>query len=332
MMQIHPQARTTPAVRAEIARSTGPASIVAKRYGISDETVRKWRKRGEHACQDRSSRPRRLPWRASEEERAIICAVRRATGFPLDDLTFVLRHFLPHLNRDSIYRVLKSEGLNRRPPKPTSVPVKGQGRFKDYDLGFVHIDVKHLPKLRTADGQTRKRFLYVAIDRCSRFVFLAVYDAENAVNAVDFLTKAKHAFPFRITHILTDRGSCFTADDFERACGEFKVIRRKTKAYTPQTNGMVERFNGRVASEVLGINVAGHADLEILLTSFNQAYNRRRQRVLHGLSPVDKVEQRIQLNAHFANPLYKPHTNQDDLITKVGNILYYANEVSQPDS
>lgn len=199
MMQIHPQARTTPAVRAEIARSTEPASIVAKRYGISDETVRKWRKRGEHACQDRSSRPRRLPWRASEEERAIICAVRRATGFPLDDLTFVLRHFLPHLNRDSIYRVLKSEGLNRRPPKPTSVPVKGQGRFKDYDLGFVHIDVKHLPKLRTADGQTRKRFLYVAIDRCSRFVFLAVYDAENAANAVDFLTKARKAFPFRIT-------------------------------------------------------------------------------------------------------------------------------------
>jgi transposase len=255
MMQIHPQARTTPAVRAEIARSTEPASILAKRYGISDETVRKWRKRGEHACQDRSSRPRRLPWRASEEERAIICAVRRATGVPLDDLTFVLRHFLPHLNRDSIYRVLKSEGLNRRPPKPTSVPVKGQGRFKDYDLGFVHIDVKHLPKLRTADGQTRKRFLYVAIDRCSRFVFLAVYDAENAVNAVDFLTKARKAFPFRITHILTDRGSCFTADDFERACEEPKVIRRKTKAYTRPPMVILERC--RASSRRFGRAIAG---------------------------------------------------------------------------
>jgi transposase len=107
MMQIHPQARTTPAVRAEIARSTESTSVVAKRYGISDEMVRKWRKRGEKGCQDRSSRPKRLPWRATEEERAIICAVRRATGFPLDDLTFVLRHFLPHLNRDSVYRVLK---------------------------------------------------------------------------------------------------------------------------------------------------------------------------------------------------------------------------------
>ena len=51
-------------------------------------------------------------------------------------------------------------------------PRKGQGRFPDYDLGFVHIDVKHLPKLRTADGDIRKRFLYVVIDRCSRFVHL----------------------------------------------------------------------------------------------------------------------------------------------------------------
>lgn len=129
MVQIHPQARTTPAVRVEIARSTEPASVVAKRYGISDETVRKWRRRGEQAVQDRPSRPTRPAWRMNEEERAIICAVRRATGFALDDLTFVLRHFLPHLNRDSIYRVLKAEGLNRRPPKPAAQPRKGKGHY-----------------------------------------------------------------------------------------------------------------------------------------------------------------------------------------------------------
>jgi len=331
MVQIHPQARTTPAVRAEIARSIEPASVIAKRYGISDETVRKWRKRGEHAVQDRSSRPTRLAWRVNEEERAIICAVRRATGFALDDLTFVLRHFLPHLNRDSIYRVLKAEGLNRRPPKPTVQPRKGQGRFPDYDLGFVHIDVKHLPKLRTADGDIRKRFLYVAIDRCSRFVHLDVYDAENAANAIAFLKAARKAFPFRITHLLTDRGSCFTADDFEHACAKYRIIHRKTKPYTPQTNGMVERFNGRVTSEVLGINVAGHPDLETLLAGFNRAYNRRRQRVLHGNSPCQKVEERIGLLPTLANPLYKP-TTQDDLMAKVDDILYHANDVSQPDS
>jgi transposase len=141
MYAIHANARTTPAVRAEIARSTEPSSVLARRYGVSTETIRKWRKRGAADCQDHSSRPHKLPWTATEEERAIVCALRRATGFPLDDLTFVVTHFLPHLNRDSVYRILKAEGLGRLPPASRSR--KPNGTFKDYDLGFVHGDVKH---------------------------------------------------------------------------------------------------------------------------------------------------------------------------------------------
>jgi transposase-like protein len=80
---IHPKARTTPAVRAEIARSQEPTGILAQRYGVSTETIRKWRQRGPADCQDHSSRPHKLPWKATEEERAIVCALRRATGFPL---------------------------------------------------------------------------------------------------------------------------------------------------------------------------------------------------------------------------------------------------------
>jgi transposase InsO family protein len=72
-------------------------------------------------------------------------------------------------------------------------------------------------------------------------VHLAVYDAENAANAVAFLAEARKAFPFRITHVLTDRGSCFTADDFERACAKFKVTRRTTKPYTPQTTDVIDK-------------------------------------------------------------------------------------------
>ena len=45
MLAIHPNARTTPAVRAEIARSGEPTGELARRYGVSTETVRKWRKR-----------------------------------------------------------------------------------------------------------------------------------------------------------------------------------------------------------------------------------------------------------------------------------------------
>ncbi len=225
MLSVHPQARTTPAVRLEIARSSKSAGVLAKRYSVSTETIRKWRKRGVQDCQDRSSRPHKLPWKATAEERAIVCALRQATGFPLDDLTLVVTHFLPHLNRDAVYRILKAEGLGRLPPAHRRK--RESGTFKDYDLGFVHMDIKHLPKLRTEDGESRKRYLYVAIDRCSRWVHLAAKDDKLTGSAIAFLTEAIGAAPFQITHVLTDRGSCFTADGFEEAC---RRLRRKSEA------------------------------------------------------------------------------------------------------
>src|SRR5215213_3304960 len=303
MPTIHPKARTTPAVRAEIARSTEPTGGLARRYGVSTETIRKWRQHGAADCQDHSSRPHKLPWKATEE-RAIVCALRRATGFPLDDLTFVVSHFLPHLNRDAVYRILKAEGLGRLPPASRSH--KPAGTFRDDDLGFVHVDVKHFPKLRTSNGESRKRSLYVAIDRASRFVHLAVKEDETERSAVAFLKEAVRAFPFKVTHVLTDRGSCFTADGFEAACQKLGVEHRTTRPYTPKTNGMVERFNGRIQREVLGITVSSHRDLEILLHGFNQAYNARRQRVLKGRSPEMVVHERLGAAPARANPSHDP--------------------------
>src|SRR3569833_85430 len=190
MLQIHPNARTTPVTRAEIACSHERTGILAQRYGVSTETIRKWRKRGAADCLDHTARPHRLPWKATEEERALVCTLRRSTNFALDDLTFVVSHFLSHLNRDSIWRILKAEGLNRRPKPPSARPAKGEGTFKEYDLGFIHIDIKHLPRLQAANGERRKRFLYVAIDRRSRSVHLAVLVVVSVVCAFAFLRVA----------------------------------------------------------------------------------------------------------------------------------------------
>jgi transposase InsO family protein len=330
MLQIHPNARTTPAVRAEIARSREPTGALARLYGVSTETVRKWRKRGPEDCLDRSARPHRLPWKATEEERAVVCALRRATNFALDDLTFVVAHFLPHLNRDSVWRILKAEGLSRRPPPSSGRPKRGQGNFREYDLGFVHIDVKHLPKLRTADGERRKRYLYVAMDRRSRSAHLAVKDDETTKSAIAFLREAAAAFPFRLTHVLTDNGSCFTPR-FARACAALGAEYRHTRPYSPQTNGMAERFNGRVGSEVLGITIYSHRDLEQLLGGFNAAYNARRQRVLGGKTPDQVVAERLKARRKLANARPHGQAGPDD-IAKARRIAEAAEEVSQPDN
>src|SRR3954465_736461 len=328
MLSIHPNARTTPAVRAEIARSGEPIGELARRYGASTEPVREWRKRGPDDCLDRSALPHKLPWKASGEERAVACALRRATGFPLDDLTFVVRPFLPPPGRDNVYRILKAAGLSRRPaPAKPETPAS---KFKEYELGFIHVDVKHLPELRTADGECRKRFLFVAIDRRSRSVHLAVEDEETEAAPKAFLEEAIAAFPFRVTRLLTDRGSCFTAEGFEKRCRDLGIEHRKTKPYTPRTNGMVERFNGRVQREVLGITVAGPRDLERLLAGFNSAYNARRQRVLDGRSPDEVVRERLAQERGLANPGYRPPFDPC-VLPKAMLVIERAKDVSQPD-
>jgi hypothetical protein len=168
----------------------------------------------------------------------------------------------------------------------------------------VHIDIKHLPKLQTANGERRKRYLYAAIDRRSRSVHLAVKDDETEKSAIAFLREAAAAFPFRLTHVLTDNGSCFTPA-FAGACAALGAEHRHTRPRSPHTNGMVERFNGRVGSEVLGITIWSHRDLERLLRGFDAAYNARRQRVLDGKTPDQVVAERLEARRKLLHA--RPH-------------------------
>jgi hypothetical protein len=63
---------------------------------------------------------------------------------------------------------------------------------------------------------------------------------------------------------------------------------------------MVERFNGRVGSEVLGITIYSHQTLKQLRRGFNAADNARRQRVLEGKTPDQVVAERLTARRKLA--------------------------------
>jgi Integrase core domain len=157
-------------------------------------------------------------------------------------------------------------------------------------------------------------------------VHLAVKDEEACATA--FLREAVAIFPFKV--VLT--GSCFTADSFEAACRKLGINHRKTKP--PQTNGMVERFNGRIGREVLVMCIGTHDALERLLHAYNLAYNARRQRVLDGQSPDQVVQARLEAKPELANPAYQPPSPCDRTKIKVAAQLtvYSAKDVSRPDN
>jgi transposase InsO family protein len=130
--------------------------------------------------------------------------------------------------------------------------------------------------------------------------------------------------------VLTGNGGCLTAR-FAGACAELGAEWRHTRPRSPQTSGMVERFDGRVGSEVLGITIHSHAELERLLRGFDAAYNARRQRVLGGKTPGQVAAERLGARRRMANRRPHGRAGPDD-VAEARRIAEAAKEVSQPDS
>lgn len=101
----HGSATTTHAVRAAIQRSQASAAELSRRYGINRKTVLKWRKRA--TVENFKSGPKEpCSTVLSQEEEAIILALRRHTLLALDDCLYALQPTIPHLTRSSLHRCL----------------------------------------------------------------------------------------------------------------------------------------------------------------------------------------------------------------------------------
>ena len=111
---------------------------LAKRYGINQKTVRKWRNRS--SVTDLPTGPKKPRSTVlSVEEEAVVVAFRRHTLLPLDDCLYALQATIPHLTRSSLHRCLQRHGISRLPDVEGDKTAKK--KFKAYPIGFFHIDI-----------------------------------------------------------------------------------------------------------------------------------------------------------------------------------------------
>lgn len=298
-LTLHPLARTTPRIRAEL-RAADPAltdAELARQYGLTPPTVRKWRRRDSTA--DRSHRPQTLHCTLTSAQEAVAMEIRRTLWLPLDDLLVVVREFLnPETSRSGLMRCLARHGLNRRPVEDKDAPIAHK-TFKDYAPGFMHVDIKYLPQM--AD-ETARRYLFVAIDRATRWVYLRIYGDQSDTSSTDFLRRLRAAAPMKIVKILTDNGSQFTdrftgkgrqptgQHAFDRECALLGIEHRLIKPRHPQTNGMVERFNGRISDVLATTRFRSRDDLQMTLERYAKLYNEHLpQRALGHRTPRQAI-------------------------------------------
>jgi transposase InsO family protein len=255
-MDIHKNARTTPYSRAEIVRRVRvggePAAHIAAAVGVSEPTVRKWLARheadGDAGLLDRSCRPQRSPLATPPALLGLIEPLRRQrwTGA---EIARALQ-----LSPSTVARQLRRCGLARlRQLEPAAPSVRYQWAHPG-DL--LHLDVKKLGRIGrighriTGDRRRRVRgigweFVHVAVDDASRLAYVEVLPDEGGVTTTKFLWRALAWFRrhgIRVRRVLSDNGSGYRAQRFTALCRSAGLRHRRTRPYTPRTNGKAERF------------------------------------------------------------------------------------------
>lgn len=140
---LHKQARTTPAVRAEIAHSQEPIRELARRYlvlsavegNVTEATIRKWKSRTE--LNDRPHTAHRVQTTLTPAQEAIIVYLRKTLLLPLDDLLAVAREFLTQaVSRSGLDRCLRRHGVGRRQDRLPPGGKVSPKTFKAYAPAF----------------------------------------------------------------------------------------------------------------------------------------------------------------------------------------------------
>lgn len=188
-------------------------------------------------------------WADGSEDRALdssngrggdeIVAFRKHTLLPLVDCLYALQATIPHLTRSSLHRCLRRHVISRLLEVVGDKPAKQP--FEAYPIGYFHIDIA---EVRTEEG---KLYLFVAVDRTSKYVFARLVQKATVATARAFLNDLVKAVPYKIHTVLTDNGIQFAdlpknrsgptatwrGHPFDRTCRGHGIEHRLTKRTIP---------------------------------------------------------------------------------------------------
>lgn len=274
--------------------------------GIARQTAtrwwRRWKEEGEVGLLDRSSRPHHSPRRCSAQQERLIERLRRREKLGPVRIAYRLG-----MAASTVYRVLRRLGLHRLAwldrPAGTVIP-----RYEHAHPGdLLHMDIKKLGRIPPGGGwrahgrgkvpgNRRVGYAYIhsVVDDHSRLAYSEVLANEQATTTVAFFRRAVVWFAARkvaVRAVLTDNGPAYRSTLFADACRTLGIRHRRTRPYTPRTNGKVERFNRTLLDEWAYVRVYRSESARTrALDRWLHRYNHHRcHTALGGLSPISRV-------------------------------------------
>ena len=278
LQKLHKNAKTNYLIRKRIQLSKDTISVLAQKYHLSRLTIRKWKNR--ESLEDKSSRPDTLRTVLTVEQEDLILFERKKFKKSLEEIYLSLEETIPDLYPMKIYRCLCRYGLSVLPQELLNAERKIK-KFRKYARGFLHIDTIIVPKIKG-----KRYYIFTCIDRVTKIAFIWITNRKTMEMGKQFLEKVIAFYPYAIHYTLTDNGPEFSykflpkrrqtkkEHPFDTVCKKNKIEHRTIKFRHPWTNGMVERFNGKVKGKVIKRYIfEGKEDLENKLIYYLNSYN-----------------------------------------------------------
>jgi transposase InsO family protein len=225
----------------------------AQAMGVSERTAYKWLRRyqseGEAGLQNRSSRPHQCPQATPGKIARRVIQLRRQRQ------TYRQIAIPLGISPSTVARILIRTGLNRLSHLE---PARPDNRYEHKAPGdLLHLDIKKLgrfkrpghrvtgSRLNTPKQGPGWEYVHIAIDDHSRIAFGSIHPDETGRSACEALLKAVRYYRslgIRFQQVLTDNGPAYKSKVFKRLCHRLGLVHRRTRPYSPRTNGKAERF------------------------------------------------------------------------------------------
>ena len=158
------------------------------------------------------------------------------------------------LPRSTVAKHLSALDMGRLPPLHPPPPVMRYEREQPGEL--IHIDTKKLGRFQRSGhrvtGNRHHRcagagwdYLHVCVDDASRMAYVEIHPNELRYTAVRFLIHALRFFRnhgVQVQRVMTDNGTAYRSRAFAKICRWLRLQHKRTRPYTPRTNGKAERF------------------------------------------------------------------------------------------
>jgi transposase InsO family protein len=267
-------------------------------FGIARSTFyywyRRYKRNGVEGLKDLSRRPNHLNYQIPQGIINLILKIRAEKRYGARLMSLYLRkHFQVFVSATGIHRIYRRYNL----PKLRKGPQSNQKRkFKRYSKSLpgevVQIDVKFIQNIAK---EPKRYYQFTAIDDCTRFRVLRIYDHNTVRNAIDFIEEVRKRLPVAIAQIQTDNGSEF-GNELTWHLGDLGIKHRHIKPRTPRLNGKVERSHRIDDDEFYDrYKFDNKQDFLEALNLWQREYNEERPHgSLDGLTPKEMLTKKLK--------------------------------------